>query len=251
MRLLCVPIIALGAIAAAIVYLLPVPENWFLAGATASCIPWTIAVIVRDTLGLAPRAMGAEAEDWTSRELGRFARFERSVGVVWHVIDDIPMDGFNVDHVLIGPGGVFALETKWSAAGWDGRWAKSRIESAARTVRSDARTVKSLLRSEPHRLNIAVQPIVVLWGRSDGMPDVPDIVVFGNRLRAWLSALRRDQIDPVQVEKAIEAVRSYIRLRDQHDSDHSGTPRQGRLSDRSFRNRRAERFRPTNRQRSS
>jgi hypothetical protein len=30
----------------------------------------------------------------------------------YRVLHDIPGDGFNVDHVLIGPGGVFSIETK-------------------------------------------------------------------------------------------------------------------------------------------
>jgi hypothetical protein len=30
----------------------------------------------------------------------------------WHVFHDIPGNGFNIDHVAIGPGGIFAIETK-------------------------------------------------------------------------------------------------------------------------------------------
>ena len=30
----------------------------------------------------------------------------------YHVFHDVPFDGFNVDHVVIGPGGVFVVETK-------------------------------------------------------------------------------------------------------------------------------------------
>jgi hypothetical protein len=30
----------------------------------------------------------------------------------YHVYDDFPAEKFNIDHILIGPGGVFAVETK-------------------------------------------------------------------------------------------------------------------------------------------
>jgi hypothetical protein len=44
------------------------------------------------------------------REVGRFLERMRSLG--YDVFHDIRGDGFNVDHALIGPGGVFAIETK-------------------------------------------------------------------------------------------------------------------------------------------
>lgn len=31
----------------------------------------------------------------------------------YHAIHDIPAKGYNIDHVLVGPGGVFAIETKF------------------------------------------------------------------------------------------------------------------------------------------
>lgn len=44
------------------------------------------------------------------REVGRMLEQLRAKGYV--VFHDIPGNGFNVDHALIGPGGVFAIETK-------------------------------------------------------------------------------------------------------------------------------------------
>ncbi len=31
----------------------------------------------------------------------------------WHVFHDVPAKGFNIDHVIVGPKGVFAIETKY------------------------------------------------------------------------------------------------------------------------------------------
>src|SRR5690606_28171996 len=44
------------------------------------------------------------------REVGRMLEETRRLG--YHVFHDIPGEGFNVDHALIGPGGIFAIETK-------------------------------------------------------------------------------------------------------------------------------------------
>jgi hypothetical protein len=30
----------------------------------------------------------------------------------WQIVNDVPADGFNLDHVLIGPSGIFTIETK-------------------------------------------------------------------------------------------------------------------------------------------
>ena len=47
------------------------------------------------------------------RAVGQYLESLREQG--YHVFHDILGDGFNVDHVLIGPGGVFTVETKtWS-----------------------------------------------------------------------------------------------------------------------------------------
>lgn len=50
--------------------------------------------------------LGMEGEMATGQELNRLMRLGY---VVFH---DIPAEGFNIDHVVVGPSGVFAIETK-------------------------------------------------------------------------------------------------------------------------------------------
>jgi len=73
------------------------------------------------------------------REVGDFLEEMRELG--YKVFHDIPGEGFNVDHALIGPGGIFAIETRrFQAAGpdvkvdYDGkrvfrRWIRARSRS--------------------------------------------------------------------------------------------------------------------------
>lgn len=50
--------------------------------------------------------LGLEGE----KVVGQFLEANREAG--WHVFHDIPGDGFNIDHVLVTPRGIFAVETK-------------------------------------------------------------------------------------------------------------------------------------------
>ena len=212
------PILVLGTIGVLLVSFLPDPENWFFAGVAACCIPWTFAVIVRDQLGLAAVGLGGAAEEWTSRELRQFVRKEASAGRVWHVFDNVPMHGFDIDHVLIGPGGVVTVETKWSTEGWAKPWALARVEEGSRSARTNARHVKGLLRREPHRLDIPVDSLLVLWpSKVTEIRDLPDRVVMGGTLNKFCMSLESDQLDPKIVTAAATAVATFVRERDDYD----------------------------------
>jgi len=61
-----------------------------------------------------PRVRDREADRWA-----RGARGERKVGATlealgddWHVLHDISLGRGNIDHILVGPGGTFTIETK-------------------------------------------------------------------------------------------------------------------------------------------
>ncbi len=206
-----------GAMGGILVYALPNPENWFLSGAAVCCAPWTIAFILRDDLGLAGIAMGGAAEEWTSHELRHFARAEGRTARIWHVLDHVLMDGYDIDHILIGPGGVFALETKWSAEGWAKPWPPDRLDSAARKAQNNARHVKSLLRAEAHLLDISVDPLVVLWPSRPAGLRLPERVIFGTTLKEFCTGLESDQLDSDAVSTAAEAIATFMRRRDDYE----------------------------------
>lgn len=82
--------------------------------------------------------MGAEAEAWSSTAL------KKAAGARWQVIDGVSFAYHDVDHVLVGPGGVYAIETKYTDSsidldtrrGWEraARWTDQAVEGA-RTIR--------------------------------------------------------------------------------------------------------------------
>lgn len=103
--------------------------------------------------GFTARSVGAEAERWTTLQLRKLPAGS------WAVIDDIRFDDGNVDHVVIGPGQIYAVETKWTQnSGPGGEW----LNSAATQAERRAGKIRRLLRSQG--LDRAVVPVLVVWG---------------------------------------------------------------------------------------
>ncbi|MCQ3921653.1 MAG: NERD domain-containing protein [Planctomycetes bacterium] len=77
--------------------------------ATAIAVPIVVLAVIRVYRGLKEVKrirLGMEGEQSVGQTLERM----RAHG--YEVFHDVPGDGFNVDHVLIGPAGVFVIETK-------------------------------------------------------------------------------------------------------------------------------------------
>jgi hypothetical protein len=171
-------------------------ENWALAAAfllALACLewfryfwplppqPWLMTACALAMLGLAARRFrqilptlkqlrqGIEGE----KAVGQFLERLRSDG--YQVFHDVVAEGFNIDHVLIGPAGVFTVETKtWSKpARGDARicYDGNTLTVAGRTpdrdplvqARSQARWLKNLLTESTGR-QFAVRPVLVFPG---------------------------------------------------------------------------------------
>lgn len=117
----------------------------------------------------------------------------------WVIIHDISRAGSNLDHVLVGPGGVFVLDTKnyrgtASVSGdvltvvyEDGRAPGYRGDGLASVARGQGAYLSSLIR-ERSPLRIWVTAAVVLWtdfpqGHADGHKMT---YLHGDRLTEWL-----------------------------------------------------------------
>jgi hypothetical protein len=147
-----------------------VPSSPWLLTATACA---SVALALRRFFHLRPRMrairLGLEGEKAVGQYLDRL----RADG--YHVFHDIIGDDFNVDHVLIGPGGVFTIETKtWSkpARGdarvtYDGQRLLVAGQAPDRDpiaqAKSQARWISSVLLESTGR-KLPVQPVVVFPG---------------------------------------------------------------------------------------
>jgi hypothetical protein len=88
----------------------------------------------------------------------------------WTVIENLPFDGVDVDHVVITPSGLLAVETKFFGPVTKGSsYERERAASARWAAAESARKVRSLLRSKKLHDVIAVAPVLMVWG--PGAPD--------------------------------------------------------------------------------
>jgi hypothetical protein len=114
--------------------------------------------------------LGLEGE----KTIGQFLEANRADG--WRVFHDIPCHGFNIDHVLIAPQGVFAIETKTfsrpargkPSVKYDGERILVDGFEPDRNPIAQARAVRNWLRESLHEytgMDYPVRGVVLLPGR--------------------------------------------------------------------------------------
>jgi hypothetical protein len=82
------------------------PHPWYATGIAAVFIVYVAIRTPRHWRMVKNLRLGARAERMVGQEL------ERLRGLGYEVFHDVVADGFNIDHVVIGRGGVFTVETK-------------------------------------------------------------------------------------------------------------------------------------------
>jgi hypothetical protein len=159
---------------------------------------------------------GALGEDATADVLG--SRQVRRAG--WKVVHNLRFDHSDVDHVVFGPAGVMAVESKWANPQWHLRG--GRIEAFGRDpieqAQYSARKIRLFLRSAG--VEVHVVPVLVQWGPG-GVSDEAWAsreldgvrVLRGTAWREWskrLAAFTTQPLDGEQlavVERALETRR--------------------------------------------
>jgi hypothetical protein len=218
-----VPMIVFGTVALAAVPMLSVPfgvamfELGVVVTAALAAL-WWLSMVATGGYRLYVGAMG---EDFTSESL----RALRKRG--WRHLDSVQWDGFDVDHVAIGPGGILAIETKWTDQAWDvnapviAPYLRRAIDQAA----TGAKRISSYLRSSDAQLDIPVLPVLVLWGPSvadtdGGSRSIDGVAVLIGRQHAeWQRDLGGRHIDEWQLDAAVHALEAY---QDRHAAHVSG-----------------------------
>jgi hypothetical protein len=160
-------------------------------------------------------ALGAEGERRTAKELRRLERQG------WHVLHDVErkVNG-NVDHVLIGPKGVFILDSKrWRGAirvddgGVITVTPVDDTSAAPRTYRDhredlrDASNVVARALAKRADCSVTPRPVVVFWGRFPQKPTEAGRIAYvaGEDLVDWLSAQPKAKLTRSQIGQLAEA----------------------------------------------
>jgi len=213
------------AIACAVAPAVLIAPHWirgFVLGVIVASGLWGAAYVVATMSGASPALMGQLAEQWTASELRRLRRRG------WFLVNQVHFRPWDIDHVLLGPGGAVIVETKFSTEGWaSSRYTDRVIAEACDRVRRNAEDVrlnlgKSLLLSE------MVRPIVVLWGRGD----VETIdrheeglhVLSGHLFREWLANVPDVGLDRTNVTTLYDSLARQVQERDKQDLKRTGAP---------------------------
>lgn len=152
-------------------------------------------------IGLAgERIVGAELERLTTRG--------------WRVLHSVPLPrDVDIDHLLIGPGGVFSINTKHHRKKrvWVGDTSvtvnRGRPEPYVRKSRQEAKRVTRVL-ERGCRFAVPVEPVLVFVGASkiDKVPSLHDVRVYQEREVAALGPLG-GALSPAQIEKIYAVAR--------------------------------------------
>jgi hypothetical protein len=161
--------------------------------------------------GTAATLMGANAERFTADELKGLDKHG------FRVVHHGAFRPGDVDHIVIGPPGVFVLETKWRS----GSWSDLTLEAARRQVGRNANDLRLVAK----RFGITrTTPVVVSWGPQAHELETPAlgwspsdesaVVLPGLGLRRWLLSLAGGTLTAEQIESVRGVVAEHAARRD-------------------------------------
>jgi hypothetical protein len=144
-------------------------------------------------------------------------------------MNHVALRTWDIDHVLVGPGGVIAVETKWSSYGWKLAPPDAGVMRAVDQVRNNAKDLRQW--HDLHSLGIeSVRPVAFLWGRDQDdpqpMPSAPlqigevTIITGVQAARAWRTSIvttaESQAHDPEHIRRLWDALDGRIQKRDSY-----------------------------------
>lgn len=206
----------------------------FVFGAFVVSVPWTTGTLVVMVDGSWSWRIGAIAERRTAEVLGRLGpQWRQRHNMVFYGgrIDDKTWIT-DIDCVTIGPGGVYAVSTKWTSDRWDladpsDPWLLAAAGRASANADLLARQIRYAVGDTP------VVPVVVCWGpQLEPIPRVVTHIDLGRRNQSsvrvvsgyqadeWLPRLSGKRLDTEAVSAVDAVVADWI---DQYESRHRRT----------------------------
>ena len=175
-------------------------------------LAWFIMRILRVGRKLRQARLGLSGERIVGRELSELLRHG------FHVFHDIPMDFGNVDHVVIGPPGIFAIETKFRRklrdqkdgfkVWYDGRRLKFGDKETSRPLMQAKQQAQELDRLLGKMFDVGtVTPVLVYpgWWVEQEKQNV-EVLVFNESALVSVLPKRPQRLD----SKTVEAVAAFF-----------------------------------------
>lgn len=188
----------------------------YVVGALLASGAWLNYVFMLQTGGVMSHVLGVMGEQWTADELRKLRRRG------WTIVNHVMLERRDVDHLALGPGGFFTIETKFRSS--VDRITDDQLAEWADIAFRSARAVQTRLRTDRR-----VQPIIALWGPgardeySEPL-DVNGVIVCAGAelVSAILSSDAR--VDPNDVAIAFGNIDRYVEARDRGEARELGEP---------------------------
>jgi hypothetical protein len=193
MRKELVQLVGLAVVITAVEIALPVP-TWLRGFVVGFFLTACVAIVGFAFLlngDAAYLIAGALGESHTSEELEAAMK----AGLIWSCVPNVEASGRDVDHIVLAPSGVLALETKWRFKGANNQWLHASAEKADKA----ARQARLVMQAKPIDLRTAVTPVVVVWGGARRELPLEQLVagvavVRGEYLLTWLERCSRGRL---------------------------------------------------------
>lgn len=149
---------------------------------------------------------GNLGEDATIEELVA----AKKAGRIWSAVNNVEARGRDVDHVVLSPSGVLALESKFRFKGADARW----LAWATAQAHQAARTARLVLQSKDVAYRTEVRPVLVVWGGARRELPTHQIVnevdvVRGDALLEWLHGCSRGRLAQDRAEALTDRLAAF------------------------------------------
>ena len=211
------PVLGGMALRAALGY--PANTWWtgFSLGVVAGCLPCLLWMAVTQIDGSASWRLGALAEEWTAERL-------KVLPGSWHIEHSVPFpagrSAVDVDHILVGYGGVLAIETKWTSHAIElgAKHLHADVQRAVQQAIGNANRVRGLIQRVAPGTNVT--PVVVFWG-----PQVTSLatlmrkersalIVAGRDADDWVPLLGSDNLEPEATARIVERLQWWRQQQD-------------------------------------
>ena len=190
---------------------------------------WADSILILLYSGAATTIMGLDGENKTADILRGF----RKRG--WTLINGIKIKSrSDVDHVLVGPGGVLVFETKWSHNAWPAN-DKGRTSMSSQLSKAVGQTLtnRNLIqwRFGKSFEGVNIRAVCVLWSAEDSsnLPQVFEsgsvTVVRGDALFGWLNQLEVTSLEKTQIDSITAEIERQALSRDELERETKGLPR--------------------------
>mgnify|MGYP000853334543 CR=1 FL=1 len=193
---------------------LPASIADYLVGGVVTAAAWFCHYTFIVTTGAAAKLAGIDAEEVTTQELHKLRRHG------WRFVNHVTIEFGDVDHALVGPGGIFAIETKRRSD-----WPRANLAELVTQAKRGAERLRPRLGAKAS----APTPLVAAWGskarETFPEPCTIDGVVFvaGRQLTTYLRG-RPATLTAEETELALTTLIDNVRRRDERIRSDGGEP---------------------------